>query len=137
MTAQLHNIDPKVYARRWTTLGVLSLGLLIIGLDNTILNVALPSLQDQLGAEGSALQWIVDSYLLVFAGLRTHLWGLRRSVRAEARPPSRDRDLRSRESVRGGRRLGGPADRRPRRDGRRGGADHARHALDHLERLPA
>jgi MFS transporter, DHA2 family, multidrug resistance protein len=69
MTAQSHDIDPKVYARRWATLGVLSLGLLIIGLDNTILNVALPSLQDQLGAEGSALQWIVDSYLLVFAGL--------------------------------------------------------------------
>ena len=56
MTAQVHNIDSKVYARRWKTLGVLSLGLLIIGLDNTILNVALPSLQDQLGAEGSALQ---------------------------------------------------------------------------------
>ena len=69
MTAHVHSIDPKVYARRWKTLGVLSLGLLIIGLDNTILNVALPSLQDQLGAEGSALQWIVDSYLLVFAGL--------------------------------------------------------------------
>jgi EmrB/QacA subfamily drug resistance transporter len=69
MTAHAHGIDPKVYARRWTTLGVLSLGLLIIGLDNTILNVALPSLQDQLGAEGSTLQWIVDSYLLVFAGL--------------------------------------------------------------------
>jgi EmrB/QacA subfamily drug resistance transporter len=69
MTAHVHGIDPKVYARRWTTLAVLSLGLLIIGLDNTILNVALPSLQDQLGAEGSALQWIVDSYLLVFAGL--------------------------------------------------------------------
>ena len=69
MTAHVHSIDPKVYARRWTTLGVLSLGLLIIGLDNTILNVALPSLQDQLGAEGSTLQWIVDSYLLVFAGL--------------------------------------------------------------------
>jgi EmrB/QacA subfamily drug resistance transporter len=69
MTAHAHSIDPRVYARRWKILGVLSLGLLIIGLDNTILNVALPSLQDQLGAEGSTLQWIVDSYLLVFAGL--------------------------------------------------------------------
>jgi EmrB/QacA subfamily drug resistance transporter len=62
-------IPTAVYARRWKTLAVLSLSLLIIGLDNTILNVALPSLQDQLGAEGSSLQWIVDSYLLVFAGL--------------------------------------------------------------------
>ena len=49
-------------------LGVLSLGLLIIGLDNTILNVALPSLGSA-RRRGSALQWIVDSYLLVFAGL--------------------------------------------------------------------
>jgi EmrB/QacA subfamily drug resistance transporter len=61
--------DTLAYARRWKTLAVLSLSLLIIGLDNTILNVALPSLQEGLGASGSTLQWIVDSYLLVFAGL--------------------------------------------------------------------
>ena len=58
-----------VYERRWKTLGVLSLALLIIGLDNTILSVALPSLQKQLDADSSQLQWINDSYLLVFAGL--------------------------------------------------------------------
>jgi len=63
------SISPKVYARRWKTLAVLSLSLLIIGLDNTILNVALPSLQEHFGASSSKLQWIVDSYLLVFAGL--------------------------------------------------------------------
>ena len=62
-------IPPKVYARRWQTLAVLSLALLIIGLDNTILNVALPSLQDEFDASSKTLQWIVDSYLLVFAGL--------------------------------------------------------------------
>jgi MFS transporter, DHA2 family, multidrug resistance protein len=62
-------IDPKVYARRWKTLAVLSLSLLIIGLDNTILNVALPSLQKEFDCSSSTLQWIVDSYLLVFAGL--------------------------------------------------------------------
>jgi EmrB/QacA subfamily drug resistance transporter len=62
-------IDPKVYARRWKTLAVLSLSLLIIGLDNTILNVALPSLQEEFDCSSSTLQWIVDSYLLVFAGL--------------------------------------------------------------------
>jgi MFS transporter, DHA2 family, multidrug resistance protein len=39
-------IPPQVYARRWKTLAVLSLSLLIIGLDSTILNVALPSLQE-------------------------------------------------------------------------------------------
>jgi MFS transporter, DHA2 family, multidrug resistance protein len=62
-------IDPKVYARRWKTLAVLSLSLLIIGLDNTVLNVALPSLQDHFNASTATLQWMVDSYLLVFAGL--------------------------------------------------------------------
>jgi EmrB/QacA subfamily drug resistance transporter len=63
------DISPQVYARRWKTLAVLSLSLLIIGLDNTILNVALPSLQEEFGASTSTLQWIVDAYLLVFAGL--------------------------------------------------------------------
>src|SRR3954468_7431615 len=63
------SVDPIHYARRWKTLAVLSLALLIIGLDNTILNVALPSLQKEFDASTSTLQWIVDSYLLVFAGL--------------------------------------------------------------------
>lgn len=62
-------IDPVHYARRWKTLGVLSLSLVIIGLDTTILNVALPTLQDEFDASASKLQWMVDSYLLVFAGL--------------------------------------------------------------------
>jgi EmrB/QacA subfamily drug resistance transporter len=62
-------IDPVQYARRWKTLAVLSLSLVIIGLDNTILNVALPTLQHEFDASPSKLQWMVDSYLLVFAGL--------------------------------------------------------------------
>jgi MFS transporter, DHA2 family, multidrug resistance protein len=61
--------DPVHYARRWKTLGVLSLSLVIIGLDTTILNVALPTMQEEFAASASELQWIVDSYLLVFAGL--------------------------------------------------------------------
>jgi len=59
----------RVYRRRWLTLAVLSLSLVIIGLDNTILNVALPSLQIAFQASGSALQWMVDAYVLVFAGM--------------------------------------------------------------------
>ncbi len=55
--------------RRWWTLGVLCLSLVVISLDNTILNVALPTLEHDLGASSSQLQWIVDSYMLVFAGL--------------------------------------------------------------------
>jgi MFS family permease len=48
---------------------VLSVSLLMIGLDNTILNVALPTLQQSLSATTSQLQWTVDAYLLAFAGL--------------------------------------------------------------------
>jgi EmrB/QacA subfamily drug resistance transporter len=58
-----------IYRRRWATLMVLSLSLVIIGLDNTILNVALPTLVRELGATASQLQWMVDAYILVFAGL--------------------------------------------------------------------
>lgn len=57
------------YQRRWWTLTVLSLSLVIIGLDNTILNVAIPTLQNELSASASELQWMVASYVLVFAGL--------------------------------------------------------------------
>src|SRR3954467_13261281 len=60
---------PQADSRRWWTLAVLSLSLLVIGLDNTILNVALPTLQRDLGASASQLQWIVDIYMLVFAGI--------------------------------------------------------------------
>ena len=55
--------------RRWITLAVLCMSLLIIVMDNTILNVAIPSLIDDLSASNSQLQWIVDAYTLVFAGL--------------------------------------------------------------------
>ena len=42
---------------------------LIVNVDNTILNVALPTLVRKLAATSSELQWIVDSYAMVFAGL--------------------------------------------------------------------
>jgi EmrB/QacA subfamily drug resistance transporter len=57
------------YARRWQALVVLALSLLVVTVDNTILNVALPTIREELDASSSQLQWIVDSYLLVFAGL--------------------------------------------------------------------
>jgi len=58
-----------IHQRRWLALGVLCFSLLVIGLDNTILNVALPQLAEDLGATNSQLQWIVDGYTLVYAGL--------------------------------------------------------------------
>ncbi len=60
---------PPPYERRWLGLIVLSLSLILIGLDNTILNVALPTLVREIDATNAQLQWIVDSYVLVFAGL--------------------------------------------------------------------
>ena len=59
----------ELYPRRWMALAVLALSLVVIGMDNTILNVALPTLVRDLNATASQLQWIVDSYVLVFAGL--------------------------------------------------------------------
>jgi EmrB/QacA subfamily drug resistance transporter len=67
--ASLDDLDPQVHARRWFTLGTLCISLLIIVMDNTILNVAIPKLIDELGATNSQVQWIVDGYTLVFAGL--------------------------------------------------------------------
>ncbi len=61
--------DEAVHERRWKILAVMALSLLIIGLDNTVLNVALPTLQTHFSASGSTLQWIVDAYLLSFAGV--------------------------------------------------------------------
>ncbi|MGH9290599.1 MAG: MFS transporter [Acidimicrobiales bacterium] len=55
--------------RRWLVLGVMCLSLLLIVMDNTIVNVALPTLQSDLDAGTSQLQWVVDAYILVFAGL--------------------------------------------------------------------
>ena len=57
------------HARRWAALVVLCAAALIINVDNTILNVALPTLVRKLHATSSELQWVVDSYALVFAGL--------------------------------------------------------------------
>jgi EmrB/QacA subfamily drug resistance transporter len=65
IAAETRAADP----RRWVVLGVMCLSLLLIVMDNTIVNVALPTLQNDLGASTSQLQWVVDSYILVFAGL--------------------------------------------------------------------
>jgi EmrB/QacA subfamily drug resistance transporter len=65
----LDELDPHVHERRWMILGVLCISLLIIVIDNTILNVAIPSLIRDLDASNSQIQWIIDSYVIVFAGL--------------------------------------------------------------------
>lgn len=63
-------LHPRIAdSRRWWALACLCLSLVLITLDNTVLNVALPTLSRDLHASTSQLQWIVDSYQLVFAGL--------------------------------------------------------------------
>ncbi len=59
----------KAYERRWYTLAVLCMSLVVITVDNSILNVALPTIVRDLGASGSDLQWIIDAYVIVFASL--------------------------------------------------------------------
>ncbi|MFN8215781.1 MAG: DHA2 family efflux MFS transporter permease subunit [Solirubrobacterales bacterium] len=54
---------------RWIALVVLCVGMLMIVLDATIVNVALPSIQDDLGFSQSSLAWVVNAYLIAFGGL--------------------------------------------------------------------
>src|SRR5438128_883836 len=63
MTAHDHN------RARWLALFVLCLGTLMIVLDATIVNVALPSIKEDLGFSSSSLVWVVDAYLLTYGGL--------------------------------------------------------------------
>ncbi len=63
------DIDPSVHEQRWLILAVLCTSLLIVIIGNTSLNVAIPTLARELDASTTSLQWMVDSYSLVFAGL--------------------------------------------------------------------
>jgi MFS family permease len=54
--------------RRWIALMVLCFGDLMIVLDTTIVNVALPSIRDGLGFSQASLAWVVNAYLLTFGG---------------------------------------------------------------------
>ena len=63
------------HPRRWAILGVLVVSLLIVVLDNTVLNIALPTIQQDLNASASQLVWAIDSYILVFAAL-LFTWGV-------------------------------------------------------------
>lgn len=63
--------DIAEHGRRWLVLAVLCLSVLlvVVVVDNTIVNVALPTISRELHASTSALQWVVDGYTLSFAGL--------------------------------------------------------------------
>ena len=61
------NVAEMTYGRRMLILAICCMSLLIVGLDSTIVNVALPAIQRELHASVSGLQWIIDSYTLVLA----------------------------------------------------------------------
>jgi EmrB/QacA subfamily drug resistance transporter len=60
---------PSTIGSRWPALVVLCTGTLMVILDQTIVNVALPSIQDDLGFSQSGLAWVVNAYLIAFGGL--------------------------------------------------------------------
>ena len=66
--------SPLAHERRWWTLAVLCLSLTVISIDNTILNVALPSIVESLSARGSELQLLIDGYTIVFDERSRHLY---------------------------------------------------------------
>src|SRR5687767_15483644 len=60
---------PQSDRSRWLALYVLCAGMLMIVLDATVVNVALPSIQDDLGFSASGLAWVVNAYMIAFGGL--------------------------------------------------------------------
>ena len=70
------NSQSRIQRLRWWTLAVVSVTVLLATIDETILNVAIPSLQRELGASASSLQWIINAYILVFGGLLLTMGGV-------------------------------------------------------------
>ena len=64
-----HRSESSPGSSRWLALAVLCVSILMVNLDNTVLNVALPTLVRDLNATSTQLQWILDAYALVFGGL--------------------------------------------------------------------
>ena len=129
--------QPSIHARRWFLLAIMCLSLVLVVMSVAGLNTALPTIQRDLGASASDLQWIVDAYSIVFAGLLL-------SAGAIGDRFGRRRALLGGLVVFGiGTLVGGladgldPVDRRPGGDGRRRRVHHAGHAVDHHRDLPA
>ncbi|MFI5935121.1 MFS transporter [Actinoplanes sp. NPDC051494] len=61
--------EPALYPRRWAALGVIAISQLMVVLDATIVNIALPSARDDLGITEADQQWVVTAYTLAFGGL--------------------------------------------------------------------
>lgn len=68
-TAETAQAPPQGHPQRWLILAVIMLAQLTVLLDNTVLNVAIPSLTDELGASTADIQWMINAYSLVQSGL--------------------------------------------------------------------
>ena len=69
MTQEINFEQKAGYRTRWAGMIFIGISLLVISIDNTILNVALPSISRSLGASAAELQWIIAAYVLMFAAL--------------------------------------------------------------------
>src|SRR5919204_1036 len=70
--SNLRSMRARLFApenRKWWTLAAVTFGLFMIMLDNTVVNVALPSMQDDLGISQAGLEWVVNAYALTFGVL--------------------------------------------------------------------
>ena len=66
----METVEERIYRRRWLTMLTLVSGLIVVIIDNTILNVALPSISQQLGASQAQLTGAILSYAVVFGSLQ-------------------------------------------------------------------
>ena len=123
--------------RRWWTLGAMCFALFMIMLDNTVVNVALPSIQKDLRRSISGLEWTVNAYTLVVRRPARHRRAPRRHLRPPPHVPLRRRVFGAVERLHRLLAERGLARRRPRRPGHRRRVHDARDPLDHLQRVPA
>ncbi len=122
--------------RKWWTLGAMCFALFMVMLDNTVVNVALPSIQREIGAQLSALEWVINGYTLTFAvliatgGRLGDIFGRRRMFLAGVII------FAVTSATAGLAQDPGDADREPRDPGHRRRADDAGDAVDHHPHLP-
>ncbi|MGY0018319.1 MFS transporter [Streptomyces sp. YJ-C3] len=69
MATVIEQVESRPDPRRWWALGALVASMLVLGFDLTILNVALPTIAEELGATTGQQQWMADAYVVVFAAL--------------------------------------------------------------------
>jgi predicted MFS family arabinose efflux permease len=80
------------YEKRWLTLGVIAMTVLLVILDATIVNIALPAVSADLGVDAATQQWIVTAYTLTFGGFLllggriADFWGRKRTYLSLRRP---------------------------------------------------